>query len=1427
MKIKENFKRFVTGTLSLTIFAMFQLAIPAYAQHESEEFKYTMFASSNEEGAITVNSDNFTINGQIATNGTIDCRGNNNINYETSNNACVEMIYIPNKINSDFFDGKKIDCVEEDYSIEETNINISSPLSVEGITTIQGNISIQAGVKSKDDIYILGDVQNTSDTVIYSQYGDINIDCNNVSLNGLIYAPFGVVNITASNLNMNNTMIIANKIIIDAPNVNINYSEHFGSYFNEVSDKMEIPEEDFCYLEDLNNNNIPDFFENSVNWKYLDDTDGDGVPDIIEINTGTDPNVFDNDMNDILDNYTLEMMYKNPLILYNMQTKNLMIYGDMNNDLVLDAFDLILMRKACIDNEYYEYADLDSDGDLDAEDLIWLSNYLLSKVRSFPVYMNFDSDNDGLSDYTEIENYGTSPHKADTDGDGLNDYFELFLMKTDPLIPDNIAGEDPDNDGLTNAQESKYNTDPYSEDTDNDGLTDSREIELGTDPLSPDTDGDGLSDYDEVEVLKTLDPLNANTNGTPDKERIFNQVITVDDPILSNINTDDNAYNLSLEINASGNAKKLLNIEKSGYNNAMKDGSALGFIPEFSYPDDFKVKDITLKFEIKEKYRNSVIDLFSENYGSVDNPDLEGIKRFNIFKYFEEIDMAMPIDTICNVDTNTISVTITSDSFESSSDSVHEIGSYALVDLEIWSMLMNGNLIDEKELLSYDFEINSVIRSNINTTSIYSRTVEDMMDIFENYSKHKSANTIINDNYEPFIVGGHVYAVINNSSQLSWETAKTKCENMGGHLMTINSSLEYSALRSYFTTGKTTNRYWLGASGSGRNWQLVNNEGSAEYLKSLRVNIDGHTYGVSDFNYIGTKLYYADGLSYYTNKSLAPNNATGYICEWDSYSEYRNNIKNIVATDSSKQTISSFGGSFILKGLLSATNNIDTDNDGVPDYKELNWKLLHNINGKTSTKTTITYLDILNWLSANKTSKNIISKYQGSSKINKALNQAFVTTTSSSSSDISTIIGTQIAPTVKTEVIAADNSIIYDDFDGDYIPDSEDKDRKFNPTPVDMVAIDDSDMFEKTPMIDKSGNGTTVVQPDYIRMVSEKTIGGGINELIDMNDNHKKVATNYIRDNENNVEFLVNENKNASCIIAEVEFDSKSTRDSIYECDDFLRFYKKVNKSLNLVIDKEKIDNSGKYIIKYTLATNDNLHYVLKIDSQKLNAKFSVKVYEETYVYAPNGGMLYSDSIYKYNKEIHYNYKKLYLDELTFKNISGYNGIDNGWNFEEKNIAVASVLAHKLVNKRLEDFEFFNELINDSSLWSTYSGGIALLINFSDKNLNSLNWDIVGAIITGIGIATTTYCSFNTINEEILKNDLIEVLNKGNFNICYTMYNNTELPMSLNAEWASWDGKYINRIKENTVLHISLVITGCNIQDGSEVDLSKLKHEDN
>ena len=49
--------------------------------------------------------------------------------------------------------------------------------------------------------------------------------------------------------------------------------------------------------------------------------------------------------------------------------------------------------------------------------------------------------------------------------------------------------EDTDSDGVGN------NADL---DDDNDGLTDADEATYGTDPLNPDTDGDGVSDADEV-----------------------------------------------------------------------------------------------------------------------------------------------------------------------------------------------------------------------------------------------------------------------------------------------------------------------------------------------------------------------------------------------------------------------------------------------------------------------------------------------------------------------------------------------------------------------------------------------------------------------------------------------------------------------------------------------------------------------------------------------------------------------------------------------------------------------------------------------------------------------------------------------------------------------------------------------------------------
>ena len=49
------------------------------------------------------------------------------------------------------------------------------------------------------------------------------------------------------------------------------------------------------------------------------------------------------------------------------------------------------------------------------------------------------------------------------------------------------SAEDSDGDGLTNAEEEFYGTDPFDKDTDDDGYTDYEEIMSGTDPLDPDS----------------------------------------------------------------------------------------------------------------------------------------------------------------------------------------------------------------------------------------------------------------------------------------------------------------------------------------------------------------------------------------------------------------------------------------------------------------------------------------------------------------------------------------------------------------------------------------------------------------------------------------------------------------------------------------------------------------------------------------------------------------------------------------------------------------------------------------------------------------------------------------------------------------------------------------------------------------------------
>ena len=283
-----------------------------------------------------------------------------------------------------------------------------------------------------------------------------------------------------------------------------------------------------------------------------------------------------------------------------------------------------------------------------------------------------DTDNDGLPDVYEKHYFETDPENADTDGDGLPDGYEVYYLGTDPKKADSDdngvsdSDEDFDNDGLNNLREYELGTDPNNADSDSDGLSDSDEVNTyNTDPLKYDTDADGISDGDEIAL--GLDPNSASTDGVPDSERTFVQHIGTDSESLAAVNTDENPFKVSIDITAAGVAANNLVSHESGYSNAIRNDAILGITPEFIYTDGLKVEDVVINFDISDSAAANT----NGKYTSLSD-EFVGIKRLNVFKFFEDTNMLLPIETFHDVENNRVYT------------HVDELGTYCLMDMEVW-----------------------------------------------------------------------------------------------------------------------------------------------------------------------------------------------------------------------------------------------------------------------------------------------------------------------------------------------------------------------------------------------------------------------------------------------------------------------------------------------------------------------------------------------------------------------------------------------------------------------------------------------------------------------------------------------------------------------------------------------------------------------
>jgi hypothetical protein len=113
---------------------------------------------------------------------------------------------------------------------------------------------------------------------------------------------------------------------------------------------------------------------------------------------------------------------------------------------------------------------------------------------------------------------------------------------------------------------------------------------------------------------------------------------------------------------------------------AMNNPAIIGAIPVFSYTEGLTVSKVTIAAEIGASFRANTVG----TYAAV-NPEFEGIKRLNFFRYFEEINTLLPVETTFDISANMMYT------------KTDELGTYCIMDMEIWLDSLDGTVVVKRK----------------------------------------------------------------------------------------------------------------------------------------------------------------------------------------------------------------------------------------------------------------------------------------------------------------------------------------------------------------------------------------------------------------------------------------------------------------------------------------------------------------------------------------------------------------------------------------------------------------------------------------------------------------------------------------------------------------------------------------------------------
>lgn len=246
------------------------------------------------------------------------------------------------------------------------------------------------------------------------------------------------------------------------------------------------------------------------------DTDGDGVSDADELRAGTDPLVAGG-----LTGTAFEESFESPAVAPGA-------LAGQNGWMVSEPSAAVVQSSAvCTGAAALRVVNEDEDGRVvlgrefpfsDAGEAVWVDVWQLAKAGVTPSDIDDDFlgaclfDPQGRVVMCDGGTFVTGTYSfaawAVDDGGNVSatSRVEVAVLAAD---------EDPDGDGLTNAEEFGLGTDPFSADTDGDGIPDGEELRIGTAPsradAQDDPDSDGLTNLDEWRM--GTGPLNPDTDG--------------------------------------------------------------------------------------------------------------------------------------------------------------------------------------------------------------------------------------------------------------------------------------------------------------------------------------------------------------------------------------------------------------------------------------------------------------------------------------------------------------------------------------------------------------------------------------------------------------------------------------------------------------------------------------------------------------------------------------------------------------------------------------------------------------------------------------------------------------------------------------------------------------------------------------------------